>query len=751
MKIGTDSFRGEAPRVTRRALPDNGAFDATNARLLTGDVNAWGQFALTKALTETAPVRSIALMAGQFWLSFQTDVDIARGIIPGDTTFRTYLTGPDEFDQPRFTNLAMATTGSEPFPVTTRPLGVPAPETTPTVAVGIDPNPSTFQVDILDEGDSLATNWTTSPFQGASGFTSVVQSAIFGHPTPSYEIEYDQNGGFPAFLYRNFGVSQLNAVQMSFDFLASNIGNSNPHIQLVAGIARNVTGQGICVSVDSLGGLSIGHATVNWGTIGVSNLTTVPISLASETWYTCTISLIKNADFTQTVTATIYNGSVQLATSTTTNTFEIGDFCGFAAETGEVAGGSHYFSYYDNILVQGGGSTGYNPTNTATSYLYTFVNDLGEESAPSFASSTVLRPDGVSVTVTTPEDVPTGISADYFITTKRIYRAATGATGTIFRFVAEIPLSQADYVDVIPDTELGEALPSEGWDLPPDDMRGILALPNGVMVGFRRNQLCLSAQNHPHAWPLAYRLNTDTDIVGIGNIDTTVVIGTKSYPYLAGGNDPAAYSMSKLEMPQACVSKRSFASLAGIGVAFASPDGLIAIAGTGQIRNLTDTVFTREQWQALQPATIMASAHDDVYHFWYDNDSVGAASIGWFNDILDSGSFADPSITGGSSSNAAPGPYYLGVGSYTSGTVVWTVSWVPVYPDDTAPVFTQDDPTTGDASLFMSFTIEPDVFEYSKGVLTLTATLDGNECLGTLTFTIAPGGLYGSVDWERIG
>jgi hypothetical protein len=116
---------------------------------------------------------------------------------------------------------------------------------------------------------------------------------------------------------------------------------------------------------------------------------------------------------------------------------------------------------------------------------------------------------------------------------------------------------------------------------------------------------------------LDYRLNVDTDIVGIANIDNTVVIGTKSFPYLAFGNDPAAYSMSKLEVPQACVAKRSFAYLVGIGVVFASPDGLIAIAGTGQVRNLTETVFTRHQWQALEPETIIGVAHDDVYHFWY--------------------------------------------------------------------------------------------------------------------------------------
>lgn len=67
--------------------------------------------------------------------------------------------------------------------------------------------------------------------------------------------------------------------------------------------------------------------------------------------------------------------------------------------------------------VRASGSTGYVPANLATNYVYTFVNDLGEESAPSEASATILRPDGISVTVTTPVVVPSGVSSDYAITT----------------------------------------------------------------------------------------------------------------------------------------------------------------------------------------------------------------------------------------------------------------------------------------------------------------------------------------------
>jgi hypothetical protein len=228
------------------------------------------------------------------------------------------------------------------------------------------------------------------------------------------------------------------------------------------------------------------------------------------------------------------------------------------------------------------------------------------------------------------------VGTSYGITTKRIYRAATGNTGTEFRFVAEIPLATADYVDVLTDAALGEVLITDLWDLPPNDLEGILALPNGVMAGFRRNQLCLSAQNYPHAWPVSYRLNTDTDIVGIGNIDTTVVIGTKSFVYVASGNDPAAYSMSKFEVPYACASKRSFAYLTGIGVVFAGPDGLMAVRGIGQVRNLTDTVFTRLQWQALNPASMVGVAHNDIYFMSWD---AGSAAHGCYAIDMDPNGF----------------------------------------------------------------------------------------------------------------
>ena len=160
MRRAIESFRGEAPRVTPRALPDAASQAAVNSRLLTGDLTAFEQFSTEHALANAGPVRSVSRIAGN-WMSWESDVDVARGTTPGDTTYRTYLTGPDEYTEPRFTTLALATTGAEPYPVATRPLGVPAPETPPTTTVGVDPTATTFSVSVTDDGTTL-TNWVTS-------------------------------------------------------------------------------------------------------------------------------------------------------------------------------------------------------------------------------------------------------------------------------------------------------------------------------------------------------------------------------------------------------------------------------------------------------------------------------------------------------------------------------------------------------------------------------------------------------------
>ena len=618
------SFRGEVPLLSSRLLPDTAAQAAVNARLYTGDLTAFKQFLLTQALANAGPVQTISLMAADtpyaVWLSGDQDVDVARGTVPGDTTYRTYLTG---LDAPRFTNLELATLGGPPYPGTTRLLGVPPPDTVPTLVVGVDTTPTTFSVDIFDDCSDLATNWILSAPQipsGGSYVSEVTQDLVTGNPAPSFFLEADNNNANPAYAYRDFGTTGATVIHASWDIYIDGTG-SNSGAQVFGLFACGASGDGARIMVfgDIGSNIAIGITTAPDFASGNGALLASGTGPANSwhihTWYTVDATLTVNANGTTTINANVSLSSAQLASVSTTNTFPAGGIFGPINGKGDDA----LTLNYDNFHVQAAGSLGTQITNIATSYVYTFVNDLGEESAPSLPSSIILRPDGVSVAVTTPTGEPTGISGNYFITTKRIYRAATGSTGTAFRFVAEIPLSQATYTDTLTDSELGEVLPSDIWALPPSDLRGILALPNGVMVGFRENQLCFSAQNFPHAWPVEYRLNTDTAIVGIGNIDTTVVIGTQSFLYIASGIDPANYSMSKFEVPHAASSKRSFAYITGLGVVFSGPQGLMVVQGIGQAKNLTEEVFTLRQWEALDPTSIFSVAHDDIYFMFWNN------------------------------------------------------------------------------------------------------------------------------------
>ena len=87
----------------------------------------------------------------------------------------------------------------------------------------------------------------------------------------------------------------------------------------------------------------------------------------------------------------------------------------------------------------------------------------------------------------------------------------------------------------------------------------------------------------------------------------------------ASGNAPDAYSMSKPGSPHACTSRRSLGYLTGVGVVFAGPDGIMVSAGATRVENMTAAIFTREQWQALDPTSILGVAHDETYYFFYDN------------------------------------------------------------------------------------------------------------------------------------
>lgn len=193
---------------------------------------------------------------------------------------------------------------------------------------------------------------------------------------------------------------------------------------------------------------------------------------------------------------------------------------------------------------------------------------------------------------------------------QRIYRAVSGT----YLFVAEIDPG-ATFVDDLAADELNEPLPSALWTTPKETLKGIINLPNGMIAGFDGRDVCFSEPYRPYAWPDTYIMTVDYPIVGLGRMDTTLVVLTVGVPYFIQGAAPDVAVMVKSDIEQACVSKRSIVSMGG-AVFYASPDGIMAISSGGS-NMLTDGLFTRAQWQAYNPASIHAYGHDSQYLAFY--------------------------------------------------------------------------------------------------------------------------------------
>lgn len=232
-------------------------------------------------------------------------------------------------------------------------------------------------------------------------------------------------------------------------------------------------------------------------------------------------------------------------------------------------------------------------------YAYTWVTSLGEESEPSPLSEGVEWSPGLPVTVRGFSQPPDNRR----VTLMRIYRSQTSSTGaTELYFIAERPAGVGDFTDN--DLDLVELLPSTDYNPPPDDLSGIIALPNGMLAAFSGKRLYFSEPYIPHAWPEKYILTTDYEIVGLGAFGSSVAIMTTGTPYIASGTAPENMVMEKLELNLPCIAPRGIVDL-GYSVAYPSHLGLVSISSSGA-NVVTNSVLTRDQWLQMNPYSFVA-------------------------------------------------------------------------------------------------------------------------------------------------
>ena len=289
-------------------------------------------------------------------------------------------------------------------------------------------------------------------------------------------------------------------------------------------------------------------------------------------------------------------------------------------------------------------------------YIVTFVTDWDEESAPSPVSARFDADQNDYVTITRPT-VPSGRN----IVGWRLYRTNVGSSGAEFQMVAKTvnktagvddalvltavsgsttlfksqigavtdaggnfkyyDIATTTLVDDEPSSELQEVCPSTTWLEPPRResgsnpyLKGMTAMPNGVMAGFYDNVVAFCESYIPYGWPAEYQMNTEYPIVSIASFGQTLVVGTQGGIDYISGADAASMSQQRNVSRQACVSAKSMITVEG-GVVFASPDGLCLATNNG-VQVVTENHFTRTDWQALNPSSMICAYHEATVYFF---------------------------------------------------------------------------------------------------------------------------------------
>jgi len=267
--------------------------------------------------------------------------------------------------------------------------------------------------------------------------------------------------------------------------------------------------------------------------------------------------------------------------------------------------------------------TGGTGSTVSRSYVYTWVTAYGEEgppSPPTVYSAHINASWNIVLTAPTGAD-----TTNRNLTKVRIYRTITSSAGVATYFlVTEQDITDTTYSD----TQLDSAISGNGqlesttWTAPPSDMKGMASMANGMVIGFRDNEILYAEPYRPHAWPVMYSLSVDFEIVGIGVIGQTAVICTQAATYAATGINPSSVTLSKISTRDACLSRGGIVSTPD-GVFYPTSRGL-ALAAAGQVVNVTEKLFSKDNWLDQFNVPQLRAARLGSSYYTFGSISVGA-------------------------------------------------------------------------------------------------------------------------------
>lgn len=228
-------------------------------------------------------------------------------------------------------------------------------------------------------------------------------------------------------------------------------------------------------------------------------------------------------------------------------------------------------------------------TAVDVNYVYTYVDVLGYESAPSPPTSTFdLNSEQVTVEVTPHPDYPQ-------IKGYRLYR---GVNGT-YQLVTEWDAPTVTVIDDKPNDDLGKVLTTAGKSMPPLLHGLAFGNYNDEWAGFWGSQFFRSLAGQPDNWDPS-GINIGARITAAIGTDYGWLVLTESAAHLITGSG-AASTVIKDYAPYGCPYGASFTyAKTNVGWVWWSRQGLVAWSGAA-FTLLTKAAFSDAQVALLQP------------------------------------------------------------------------------------------------------------------------------------------------------
>lgn len=636
--IKLKGFAGVAPKVSPELLPDTSAQIAKNCKLSSGDINPYPIPVVFTNSGRTGEVKTLYALRNPstndpVFLTWNSEVKVATPATDLEETQRFYYTGDGK---PKVSTYALATNGVAPYPVTNGyyELGLPLPTATPTT-VATSFTTASVATFARDAGNnvtlttSAAHNLKSGAYVTVSGFT--YRTGTYTRTASTITVTITNHGletGASIFLEFTSGGATDNQYTIT------------------------KTGANTFTCVDSSSG-SIGTNDVRWSIQDLNVSTEVTVVNSTTLTYTSIGPQVA------TTTLSPAQGKVDLGGQTQARTYLYTWYTPWAEESigsdpstalfikeGQTVtvsnlpttppsgqnfirgirlyrslsstAGSDYYRlktlWFPNATatVSRSGTT----VTLKTTYPHNLIVD--DRFKVSGLTGSLV---GLNETNRTVRSVVDEYTITYTSGTSGTIASTSAAGGTLYYDVSETLTGTARYwgdgsysfTDDFSFRSLLNALPSTEYEAPPEDLQGLTVIQNSILAGFVDNNLYFSEPGTFHAWPSRYRRSFEDKIVGLAQINGSLLVLTEGYPYIVEGNDPATMAQAKLSSRYPCTSARSIVEMS-YGVVYASHDGLVLFSSATGAQLLTKAIHSSDSWTtSVNPDTVVATMHKDKY------------------------------------------------------------------------------------------------------------------------------------------